>query len=111
MPKEGQGAMDLSLGRIEYQVRVNGTASYTTVFKIDITDTQLGPFRCVYTFQVNVEDNIGGPTAVVASATANGRDSSEFSGGPGTSNFRCQVAPSAGRGPSMYIYSRSGFVQ
>jgi len=110
MPKEGKGAMDLFLGRIEYQVRVNSTASYETTFKIDITDTQLHSFRCVYAFHVNVEDHIGGPRAVIAKATANGRDSSEFSGGPGTSHFRCQVFPNAGRGPSMYIYSRRGFV-
>jgi hypothetical protein len=110
MPKEGQGAMNLDLGRIEYKVSVNSTGSYKTLFKIDVTDTQLGSFRCVYEFQVNVEDHFGGPRAVVASATANGRDSSEFKGGPGTSHFRCQVFPAAGVGPSMYIYSRKGYI-
>jgi hypothetical protein len=111
MPKEGQGAMDLSLGRIEYMVRVNGTASYKTLFKVRIMDSQAGPTNCVFEFLVNVEDHAGGPRAVVASATANGHDSEEFAGGPGTSNLRCQVAPIAGRGPSMYIYSDRRHIQ
>jgi len=111
MPKEGHGAMDLSLGRIEYSVRVNNNASYKTLFKVEIMDSQAGPTNCVFVFQVNVEDHAGGPRAVVALATANGRDSSEFAGGPGISKLRCQVAPIAGRGPSMYIYSDRGYIQ
>jgi hypothetical protein len=107
LPTEGRGAMDLSLGRIEYQVRVGKTASYDTIFKIEITDSQLGPFRCVFSFHVIVDDRIGGPRAIAVSAAANGRDSSEFFHFyPGNSNFRCEVFPMvAGRGPSMYIYS------
>jgi hypothetical protein len=109
MPREGQGVMDLSLGRIEYVVSVNGETSYETLFKIRLMDTVVGPTTCIYQFQVNVEDHVGGPRAVIALATANGRDSSEFRGGPGSTKFRCQVFPSAGRGPSMYVYSRSDY--
>jgi hypothetical protein len=109
LPTEGRGAMDLSLGRIEYQVRVGKSAEYDTTFKIDITDSQLGPFRCVFSFHVIVDDHAGGPRAIVKSAAANNRDSSQFS--PASPDFRCQVFPTAGRGPSMYIYSWRGSVQ
>lgn len=110
MPKEGQGAMDLSLGRIEYQIQSRTIfMSYTTEFSVRLTDSEAGPTTCSFSFRVDVEFGraSSAPIAVVASATANGRDSSEFAGGPGASPFRCQVAPISDRGPSMYIYSDS----
>lgn len=79
--------------------------SYITDFNVHITDSRFGPTAtCFYEFRINVEDHVGGPRAVVASATANGHDSSEFDV-PGDSGLPCEVAPIAGRGPSMYIYA------
>jgi hypothetical protein len=108
LPQMGRGVMDLSLGRIEYSVAVSGSASYTTIFRVLVTDSVLGPTDCTFVFNVTVEDRAGGPQAVVEKATANGVDSSKFEC-PGCLHRRCEVFPSAGRGPSMYIYSRSGF--
>src|SRR5215472_5253569 len=105
-----QGVLDLRLGRIEYEVGINNRKSYTTIFFISVTDNALGATDCTFIFHVNVKDEPGGPVADIAEATANGVDSAVFARGPGTSNKRCQVFPSAGRGPSMYIYSRSQFV-
>jgi hypothetical protein len=100
-----QGKIDLLLGRIEYGVPIGGSKSYTTTLVISVSDNVLRETNCTFVFNINVQDQASGPVSVVAKATANGVDSSVFDSL--TSNKQCQVFSSAGRGPSMNIFSRS----
>jgi hypothetical protein len=94
--------VEIKVGRIEYEVPVAGSQSYTTTLRLQATDTVVGDTDCTYVFDIFVWDQAFGPVAVIKRVTANGIESDEFE--PVVSPQRCQVFPHAGKGPLMYIF-------